>query len=58
MRATKDCALSLSQKIVHCHGQFNSNCDNIVLAFEACKDFKTSPSTTIASYALKKKKKK
>ena len=25
------------QKIVHCHGQFNIDCDNIALAFESFK---------------------
>ena len=32
------------QKIVHCHGQFNIDCDNIVLAFEGFKEFLACPS--------------
>ena len=38
----KLCATNLrsrgKQKIVHCHGQFNIDCDNIVLAFGDFED--------------------
>ena len=41
--STKLCATNLrtqakqKRKIVHCHGKFNIDCDNIVLAFEGFK---------------------